>query len=87
MPFSIIEVQQTPNPNAAKFVLDQRISEAPVSFLNADQGQSHPIAKQLFAIPGVASLLFLGDFVTVNKIASASWPTIKKKVKQVLAEV
>jgi hypothetical protein len=86
MPFCVTEIQPTPNPNAVKFVLDQPISEAPISFLNAEQGQSHPIAKKLFAIAGVSSLLLLGDFITVNKTASAGWPTIKKKVKQVLAD-
>ena len=87
MAFRVTEVQPTPNPNAAKFVLDQPISEASISFLNPEEGENHPVAKQLFAIPGVSSLLLLGDFVTVNKTAEASWPAIKKKVKQVLADL
>ena len=84
MAFVVTEIQATPNPNAAKFVLDRPISEGPVSFLSSDQAGDHPIARQLFAISGVASLLFLGDFVTVNKSAQADWPQIKRRVKQVL---
>jgi NFU1 iron-sulfur cluster scaffold homolog, mitochondrial len=87
MPFRVTEVQPTPNPNAMKFMLDRPISEGSVSFLRAEQAQDHPIAKDLFEIPGVASLLLLGDFVTVNKDAKASWPQIKRRVQQVLADV
>ena len=87
MPFDVREIQPTPNPNAVKFVLDRPISDRPVSFLNAGQATGHPIAEQFFAIAGVTSVLLLGDFVTINKDASAAWPTIKRRVKQVLSRV
>ena len=85
MAFCVTEVQPTPNPNAMKFMLDRPISEGSVSFLKAEQAEGHPVAMALFAIPGVASLLLLGDFVTVNKAPDASWPQIKRRVEQVLA--
>ena len=87
MPFSVVEVQPTPNPNALKFLLDREITDQPASFFNAWAADGHPIASRLFAIPGVSSLLLLGDFVTVNKTADASWPPIKERVRQVLAAV
>lgn len=86
MPFGVTEIQPTPNPNAVKFVLDRPINEERVSFLSAEQAQDHPIARRLFAIPGVSSLLLLGDFVTVNKDAAASWTPIKRSIKKVLAD-
>jgi hypothetical protein len=39
----------------------------------------------LFAIPGVSSLLLLGDFITVNKTPDAAWDEITKRVQAVLA--
>ncbi len=84
MPFTIKEVQPTPNPNAAKFVLDREITTAPVSFLNREQGEAHPIASQLFGIKGVTSILILGDFVTVNKTPDAQWKQITPKVQEIL---
>ena len=87
MAYRVTQVQPTPNPNASKFMLDRPISDVPVSFLDATQGKDHPIASRLFQIPGVASLLLLGDFVTVNKAPTASWPQIKRRVEQVLAEL
>lgn len=85
MPFRVTEVQPTPNPNAAKFILDKPIVEQPASFFNAAAAKGNAIAEALFAIPGVTSLLLLGDFVTVNKTADAQWGQIAAAVKAVLA--
>jgi hypothetical protein len=84
MGFKVVEVQPTPNPNAAKFVLDREISERPVSFLTPAEGADHPLASQLFGIQGVASVLLLGDFVTINKSAGAEWKQIADKAKEIL---
>ena len=87
MPFRVTEIQATPNPNAVKFLLDRPVSAESISFLNTDQGRGHPIAERLFAIAGVSSLLFLGDFITVNKDAAVSWAPIKRSVRKVLTDV
>jgi len=86
MPYTIVEVQPTPNPNAAKYVLDKPVSQQPISFFNAEAAKGHTLAEKLFAIEGVSSLLLLGDFVTVNKRADAKWKEISKGVERVLAE-
>lgn len=86
MPFRVTDVQPTPNPNAAKFILDKPIVEQPTSFFNAGAAKGHAIGEALFAIPGVSSLLFLGDFVTVNKTPEARWEQVSAKVKAVLAK-
>jgi hypothetical protein len=87
LPYEVREVQPTPNPNALKFVLDRVIADRPTSFLDPASGKDHPIASRLFAIPGVTSLLILGDFVTVSKRPEARWAEIKSKVEQTLASV
>jgi len=86
MPFRVLEIQPTPNPNAAKFVLDQPVSEQPTSFFNAGAAKGHALAEQLFAIPGVSSLLLLGDFITVNKTPDAHWGEISPRVKAILLQ-
>jgi hypothetical protein len=87
MGFTVKEIQPTPNPNAAKFVLDRQIVTQPMSFLNAEQGKGHPLASELFAIKGVTSVLLLGDFVTVNKTPTAKWEQITTKVQEILQNV
>jgi hypothetical protein len=87
MAFTVREIQPTPNPNAAKFVLDREISPSPISFLTPDQGDVHPLASQLFSIKGVVSVLILGDFVTINKRPDVKWDQITKKVQEVLQKL
>lgn len=85
MGFKVHDVQPTPNPNAAKFILDRPVSDQPTSFFSAESATDHPLASRLFEIPGVASLLLLGDFITINKSPEARWADIKGRVEQVLA--
>jgi hypothetical protein len=84
MVYSVQEIQPTPNPNAAKFVLDREIANPPISFFNAEAAKDHPLAKKLFAIPGVSSVLLLGDFVTINKRPDVDWKDVTPGVKRVL---
>ena len=85
MGFNVVEVQPTPNPNAAKFVLDGSVSQQPMSFFNAAAAKGVPLAEALFAIEGVSSLLLLGDFITINKSPSARWADITPRARAVLA--
>jgi NFU1 iron-sulfur cluster scaffold homolog, mitochondrial len=86
MSFRVQEIQPTPNPNAAKFVLDRPIVQQPTSFFNAAAAKGNAVAEQLFAIPGVSSLLLLGDFITVNKTPESRWDQITPRVKTVLGQ-
>ncbi len=84
MAYTVLEVQSTPNPNALKFILNRSISEQSTSFFDAASAKDHPAASMLFEIPGVNSLLLLGDFITINKRPEAKWPAIKEGVRKTL---
>jgi hypothetical protein len=86
VPIAVTQVQSTPNPNATKFILDRRICEEPRSFLDASQAESDSLAKSLFTIGGIASILILGDFVTVNKRPEVRWDGITRKVREILSQ-
>ena len=86
MPFTVTDVQPTPNPNAAKFILDRAIVQQPTSFFNAAAAKDNPVASKLFAIDGVTSVLMLGDFVTINKRPEVKWKAITERVQEVLQE-
>jgi len=87
MPFVVREIQPTPNPNAAKFVLDRPIVQERVSFFTADAAKEHPVASQLFSVPGVTSVLLFGDFLTINKAPDAKWGNITERVRSILRTV
>ena len=82
----VVEVQPTPNPNALKFVLNRPIVDRPTSFLHPEAANGHAIASRLFEVPGVASVLLLGDFVTVNKDPAIRWEQITDRVREILKE-
>ena len=86
MGFRVVEIQPTPNPNAAKLILDRPVSAQPVSFFNAEAATDYPLAKQLFGIAGVSSLLLLGDFITINKSPDADWDDITPQARAILAK-
>lgn len=73
----------TPNANAYKvtgpapFCAGSRIVSSP-------EKAATPLAKALLAIPGVTSLFFLNDFVTVTKKPDADWDAVLPQVKEAL---
>jgi hypothetical protein len=81
----VVEIQTTPNPNALKFVLEGLVTDPPKSYFSVDSAIDNPLAVKVFAVPGVTSLLFVGDFLTINKSSEARWADIRDRVKQVLA--
>jgi len=79
---NVTDAQPTPNPNAMKYVFDAQVTSQPLSFFNPESAKDHVLASKLFSIPGVSSLLLLGDFITVNKHPDAKWPEVTKHVKK-----
>lgn len=86
MPEPKISVQGTPNPNAAKFVLDRRLVEgdASRSYFEASSADEDPLARSLFRIDGVESLMIADNFVTVTKSPGASWEDLVPQVEETI---
>ena len=70
-----VTFQQTPNPNAGKFVVGRPVvrGSGSLSFFSAEQAGDDPIGSVLFGIAGVASVFMVEDFVTVTKTPEADW--------------
>ncbi len=81
----VLSVEETPNPNARKIIVDEP-AQQPMSFFNADAARGYALAERLFAVQGVSSLLFLRDFITVNKSPEAKWADILKEARKVIGE-
>ena len=88
MPEADITVQGTPNPNAAKFTVDRILiaGGGSRSYLDASSAADDPLARALFGIAGVESLLIAEDFVTVTKNASASWGDLIPEVERTIRD-
>src|ERR1041385_7493010 len=70
----ISDIEETPNPNAVKFILREPISNGTVhQFGSAVQAENDPLAKSLFAVGHVASVFYMDRMITVEKDDEGDW--------------
>lgn len=70
----ISDIQETPNPNAVKFILREPVTSGVArQFGSSDQAQSDDLAKSLFDIGEVASVFYMDNMITVEKADAADW--------------
>ncbi|GIV79455.1 NifU N-terminal domain-containing protein [Litorilinea aerophila] len=77
-----VQIQQTPNPNARKFVLPEPRFEQSMNFGSPEAAQAHPLAAQLFALEGVYNVLMARDFITINKRPEVPWEPLAEAARQ-----
>lgn len=81
----VLSIQPTPNPNAYKFIVDQPLLQAGSRhYNNVEEAKGDALAVTLFAVPGVDTLYFAENFVTVSTAADADWRALHGQVKGVL---
>lgn len=80
-----IEVRQTPNPNARKFILSDVHFDGSHNYSFGD-AVDHPLAAQLLALDGVYNVFMAQNFVTVNKFPAAEWMPLQAAVEDYLSD-
>jgi Fe-S cluster biogenesis protein NfuA len=70
----ISDIQETPNPNAVKFILREPVSNGVArQFASSEQGQGDSLAKSLFDVGNVVSVFYMDNMITVEKEDDADW--------------
>jgi Fe-S cluster biogenesis protein NfuA len=70
----ISDIQETPNPNAVKFILREPVTSGVArQFGSQDQALSDTLAKSLFDVGSVASVFYMDNMITVEKQDEADW--------------
>src|SRR6266536_4101341 len=70
----ISDIQETPNPNAVKFIMREPVSNGVArQFASSEQGQSDSLAKSLFDVGSVVSVFYMDNMITVEKEDPADW--------------
>ncbi|MGE3467517.1 MAG: NifU N-terminal domain-containing protein [Pyrinomonadaceae bacterium] len=73
----IADIQETPNPNAVKFILKEPVSHGTShSFKDPAAGAADPIAKSIFDVGNVVSVFYMDKMITVEKTDDAEWDEI-----------
>ena len=69
-----ISLEWTPNPNTIKLLTNrQLIAKGAVNFTSEVSTEPSPLAKRLFAIPGVIGVMLGTNFVTLTKSEEGDW--------------
>lgn len=73
----IADIQETPNPNAVKFILKEPVSYGTShSFDAPEKAENDKLAKSLFDVGDVVSVFYMDKMITVEKTDEAEWDEI-----------
>jgi Fe-S cluster biogenesis protein NfuA len=73
----IADIQETPNPNAVKFILKEPVSHGTShSFKTSETAEDDKLAKSLFEIGEVVSVFYMDKMITVEKTDDSDWDEI-----------
>ena len=73
----IADIQETPNPNAVKFILKEPVSHGTShSFKAAEDAANDALAKSLFDLGSVVSVFYMDKMLTVEKTDETEWDEI-----------
>ncbi len=77
----ISEIENTPNPNAMKFVLKEPLSWGIAhSYDNAAEAQEDTLATALFSIEHVTNVFYVDRWLTVTQDGAADWSDLTREV-------
>ncbi|HEX8474570.1 MAG TPA: NifU family protein [Pyrinomonadaceae bacterium] len=70
----IDNIEETPNPNAVKFILKEPVTNGtPRQFNNAAAAIEDPLGKALFEVGNVVSVFYMDKMITVEKTDESEW--------------
>jgi len=70
----ISDIQETPNPNAVKFILKEPVTNGVArQFNSAVEAEGDALAKALFDVGEVVSVFYMDKMLTVEKEDAADW--------------
>jgi Fe-S cluster biogenesis protein NfuA len=73
----IADIQETPNPNAVKFILKEAVSNGTShSFKTSDDAAADGLARSIFDVGNVVSVFYMDKMITVEKTDESEWDEI-----------
>lgn len=70
----IADIEETPNPNAVKFILREPVSNGVAKqYGSADLAENDALAKSLFEVGHVVSVFYMDRMITVEKDDEGDW--------------
>lgn len=70
----ISDIEETPNPNAVKFILREAVSNGTAhSYSSAEKAQGDALATSLFDVDHVVSVFYMDRMITIEKDDEGDW--------------
>jgi Fe-S cluster biogenesis protein NfuA len=80
-------VEQTPNPNALKFILDRDVKKSgKITYIHAEECHNNDLARVLFSVQNVTQVYFSENVITITQNGNGDWDLIEKGVKEIIHE-
>lgn len=79
-------MEETPNPNARRYVVDRPVQEgARGRFFTAPEQSDEPLVAELLALQGTVGVMLLPNSVTINKAPATTWDELDPAVRETLS--
>jgi Fe-S cluster biogenesis protein NfuA len=79
----IADIEDTPNPNAKKFILREPLTWGITrSYDNAGQAMDDPLATALFGIEHVTNVFYVDHWITVTQDGGADWQELLRRLAE-----
>lgn len=80
-----IHIQDTPNPNAVKFISRYTVkTEGSSNYHTVEEASANPLAQKLFELSGVTQIYFFDNYITISKDPTVEWKEIGDEVVELL---
>ncbi|MFV0389101.1 MAG: NifU family protein [Pyrinomonadaceae bacterium] len=73
----IADIQETPNPNAVKFILREPVSNgSSSSYASAEAAKDDALANSIFEVGNVVSVFYMDRMITIEKTPESDWDEV-----------
>lgn len=80
-----IHIQDTPNPNAVKFISRYTVkTEGSSNYHFVEECGANPLAQKIFEVDGVLQVYFFDNYITVTKDPTVDWKEIGEEITEIL---
>jgi Fe-S cluster biogenesis protein NfuA len=83
----VTEILHTPNPHAIRFMTDRIFEGNALSFYSPVEAGNHPLARRIFALPGIECVFLSGNCVAVTKNAAHAWNHLIEDIRDAIESV
>ena len=80
-----IQIQETPNPNSLKFIIEKPVLDKGEIFFTRQDKKIPPLVQELFRDANIEAVFLHQDFISVTKNNNQNWEDIRDEVLSLIS--